>query len=88
MQRRAILVGRRRSDGLIGNYLVSKSALPVAVQRNEPAPKPTGDDLSEDDVKCFLEKLFVATGWKVQVAWGKKTERRHPGPAGNQSMGD
>ena len=70
LEERGVLARRRRSDGLIGNYLVSQSGIPVNAHREVPKNKPVNDDLSEDDVKRFLEKWLVGEGWQVQVAWG------------------
>jgi len=70
LEDRGALVRRKRSDGLIGNYLASQAGDYVAGRRDESDHKSTNDNLSEDDVKRFLEKWLVREGWQVQVAWG------------------
>ena len=67
---KGVLVRRTRSDGLIGNYLASQAVNSIVVRRDETDQKSTNDNLSEDDVKRFLEKWLVGEGWQVQVAWG------------------
>jgi hypothetical protein len=70
LKQRGILIRRTRQDGLIGNYLTSQASSYIASTPLQNVPKSTGDDLSEDEVKHFLEKWLVAQGWEVQVAWG------------------
>jgi hypothetical protein len=72
LQGRDILVRRRRSDGLIGNYLAPKSVNPDSIHRSESVHKPPDDNLSENDVKQFLEKWLIGDGWQVEIAWGLK----------------
>jgi cytochrome c553 len=67
---KGVLVRRNRSDGLIGNYLTTQAGNYVASHIDETVQKPISDNLSEDDVKRFLEKWLVGEGWQVQVAWG------------------
>jgi len=67
---RGVLLRRTRPDGLIGNYLTSQAGNYVASHRDETVQKPISDNLSEDDVKQFLEKWLIGEGWQVQVAWG------------------
>lgn len=71
LENRGVLVRRKRSDGLIGNYLASQASDFVAGHRDETDHKSTSDILSEDDVKRYLEKWLVGEGWQVQVAWGR-----------------
>jgi hypothetical protein len=67
---KGVLVRRKRSDGLIGNYLATHADNYVASHIEETVQKPISDNLSEDEVKRFLEKWLVGDGWHVQVAWG------------------
>lgn len=69
---RGILVRRNRSDGLIGNYLMSQAANIISVNKEVIDDKATNDNLSEDEVKHLLEKWLVSKGWQVEVAWGHK----------------
>lgn len=73
---------RRRSDGLLGNWLapISQPAeqvhlIAAASASPSAAPQPTlvaiGAALSEDELKRFLIRWLEADGWRVVVAWGK-----------------
>jgi hypothetical protein len=67
---KGVLVRRTRPDGLIGNYLTSQAGNYMVSRKVETNQKSTNDNLSEDDVKRFLEKWLAGDGWQVQVAWG------------------
>ena len=67
---KGVLVRQTRHDGLIGNYLASIGINYIAPKKVEIDHKSKDDNLSEDDVKHFLEKWLVGEGWQVQIAWG------------------
>jgi hypothetical protein len=68
---KGVLLRRTRPDGLIGNYLVSQAVVPLSAPQASLVSSPSNDNLMEDDVKRFLEKWLIASGWQVQVAWGQ-----------------
>jgi hypothetical protein len=70
LEDKGVLLRRTRQDGLIGNYLPSNVVNYIAPQKAEIDHKPNADNLSEDDVKHFLEKWLIGDGWQVQIAWG------------------
>jgi cytochrome c553 len=67
---KGVLLRRKRQDGLLGNYLASNVVNYIAPQKREIDHKSNADNLSEDDVKHFLEKWLIVEGWQVQIAWG------------------
>ncbi len=70
LENRGVLERRKRNDGLIGNFIAKQVENVVTAPKVETDHKPPSDNLSEDDVKRFLEKWLITEGWKVQVAWG------------------
>lgn len=63
-----ILTREKIPGGRIGNYLR---------EGHDPSPSPpkppqatASDDLSEDQVKAFLEQWLLSSGWTPAVAWG------------------
>jgi len=67
---KGVLVRHTRQDGLIGNYRASKEVNFIEPQEVETDHNSKDDNLSEDDLKHFLEKWLVGEGWQVQIAWG------------------
>lgn len=70
LERKGLLVRRRREDGVIGNY---PSACDVNGTRISETPQiaRTPEGLSEDEVKAHLAAWLQAQGWEARVAWGK-----------------
>ena len=70
LEKKGLLVRRKRSDGLIGNYPTG-----VKVAQPRPLPKPQNPEssqgLSEDELKAFLKNWLHEDGWKTDIAWGK-----------------
>jgi hypothetical protein len=65
------LVRRRRTDGILGNYLVDAKTSADPNQVPEPADEP-GLEQSEDQVKRTLAKWLASQEWTVvRIAWGK-----------------
>ena len=62
---------RKRSDGLIGNYLAGNHAtkLEKAGRKSPPDRGSHAHGLSEDEIKDHLKNWLERDGWTVSVAW-------------------
>lgn len=70
LERKGLLVRKRRPDHLIGNYVsgtdvVRSTSHPPAAVKNRDV-----DALSEDEIKQALDSWLRADGWQTKVAWG------------------
>jgi hypothetical protein len=70
LEDRGVLERRKRSDGLIGNYLTSQAGYILNSNKEVPVPKSANENLSEDEVKSLLERWLVSEGWQVEISWG------------------
>lgn len=68
---------KRYEDGLIGNYLCSDS-LPQSLVKSEPGViHPANEkgnritNLSEDELKTYLDSFLKKNGWSTNIAWGR-----------------
>ncbi len=65
-----LVVRRKRSDGLIGNYPVDTAKRPSSFEESDEV-KPN-DPLSEDTLKNVLGSWLTSQGWTTMIAMGKK----------------
>jgi hypothetical protein len=70
LEKRGVLIRRKRQDGLIGNYITSQSSIEIPIYAEVNKENDVGDVFSEDEVKRFLEKWLVSQNWNVEIAWG------------------
>lgn len=66
------IVRRKREDGLIGNWPVDVVAKPSSATGDTGVPPENGDPLAEDRLKEILDAWLRASGWRTEIAWGKK----------------
>ncbi len=66
---KGVIRRRKRSDGLIGNYL--RTTNPSEYRQQPRATTQEDDALSEDNIKAVLKEWLVNQGWDVSVAWGR-----------------
>ena len=71
MERRGILVRKRRPDNLIGNYLSDAPGTAAPLISKSIIKNHDVDALSEDEIKEVLDRWLIADGWTTKIAWGK-----------------
>lgn len=72
LEKRGVVVRKKRNDGLIGNYLTGQ---PIPLRINtaaRSANKNEENQLSEDKAKALLDKWLQADGWTTEIAWGRQ----------------
>ena len=65
-----VIIRRSRKDGLIGNYLTSKSHISKPPDEIRISQSEEGS-LSEDKIKDILENYLRSLGWVPTIAWGQ-----------------
>lgn len=67
---KGILLRKRRSDNLIGNYPSGRSRDQVTSKMPAVTANHDIDALSEDEVKKVLDSWLKLDGWETKIAWG------------------
>lgn len=65
---RHILVRKKRSDGLIGNWLLANHMESETLDLSKSLEN--AEEISEKKIKRFLESYLISLDWKPRISWG------------------